>query len=97
MCIRSFVKYGNLIEHLAHGNHRRMAEKCTLLDTAKKHYHAKLINAEEKRLMSLSLEESIFDFNNFNDLPELNIGWGLPVNNPPVRFTPKQKQYLNVS
>ena len=35
-CIRSFAKFGNLLVHLAVGNHCRLVEKYSLLDTAKK-------------------------------------------------------------
>jgi hypothetical protein len=60
-------------------------------------YHSKLVNAENRRIISLSLDHITFDSNNFDQLPQLTIGWGLPVARPLVRFTFKQKQFLNVS
>ena len=97
LCIRSFIKYRNLLAHLCHGSHKRLAEKHTLIDTAKKQYHAKLINAEEKRILSLSLQENDFDADDYSELPPVKIGWALPVINPPIRFSNKQKEFLNVS
>lgn len=98
LCVRKFVKYGNLLAHLAHGNHKRIPERCSLIDFAKKFYHAKLRSAEEKRILSLSLEEADLEPNDCFDSPTMDKeGWALPVTNPPTRFSPKQKQFLNVS
>lgn len=95
-CVRSFVKYGNLLTHLTYGKHKRIAEKASLLDTAKKYYHARLTDPEEKRIISFSLEETVSSFDDSNEFTPMNMGWALPTINPPVRFTPKQKQFLNV-
>lgn len=97
LCIRSFVKYGNLLAHLSHGSHKRIAEKHSLIDTAKRQYHAKLINGEEKRILSLCLQENNFDADDYNNLSPVEVGWALPITNPPVRFSQTQKEYLNVS
>ena len=97
LCIRSFVKYGNLLAHLSHGSHKRIAERHTLIDTAKRQYHAKLINGDEKRMLSLCLEENDFHADDYNDLSPVEVGWALPITNPPVRFSQMQKEYLNVS
>lgn len=94
-CIRKFVKYGNLLAHLTHGSHKRIAERCSLMDIAKKTYHAKLNSAEEKRILSLSLEADC-ELVEYLDSPNTEEGWALPVINPPTRFSVKQKQYLNV-
>ena len=74
-----------------------MPEKTSLLDTAKKLYHSKLITSENRKVISLSLEHSTFDSNNFDQLPQLNTGWALPVAHVPVRFSARQKQFLDVS
>ncbi len=96
-CICSFFKYGNLLRHLSIGHHRKMFEKTSLIDTAKKLYHSKLETSGNRRVISLSLEHSTFDSSDLDRLPQLNMGWGLPVLNAPVRFTVKQKQFLDVS
>ncbi|CAF1277391.1 unnamed protein product [Rotaria sordida] len=96
-CICSYIKYGNLLRHLAIGHHRKMPEKLILLDTAKKLYHSKLVAAENKTVISLSPQHALLDPNNFDQLPQLNMGWGLPVVRPPVRFSIKQKQFLDES
>ena len=97
MCVRSFVKYGNLLAHLNREDHRCVPEKSNLLDTAKKYYHAKLTSAEERDLLSLSIDATERYANDSIESKPFQIGWALPSINPPVRFTPKQKQYLNVS
>lgn len=86
------MKYGNLLRHLALGDHHKIPEKITLLDTAKKLFHSKLANSENKRVISLSSEHILFDSNNFDQLPELKIGWALPSTRSPVRFSVKQKK-----
>ncbi|CAF3133213.1 unnamed protein product [Rotaria sp. Silwood2] len=94
-CISSFVKYGNLLRHLAVGNHRHIPEKVTLMDTAKKMFHSRLANADNKRIISLSPNDFVFDSNNCDQVPELTVGWALPVTRPPVRFTNKQRKFLD--
>ncbi|CAF4478486.1 unnamed protein product [Rotaria sp. Silwood2] len=94
-CISSFVKYGNLLRHLAIGNHRHIPEKVTLMDTAKKMFHTRLSNADNKRVISLSSNDVVLDSNNCDQVPELTVGWALPVTRPPVRFTNKQKKFLD--
>ena len=94
-CIRSFAKFGNLLIHLTVGNHCRLVEKFSLLDTAKKTYQSKLGVAEKRRLLSLSLEQVSFDPNDY-DLPELHKGWELPIACIHGKFTVKQKEYMNV-
>jgi hypothetical protein len=74
-----------------------MAEKISLLDTAKTLYHSKLTTSENRRVISLSLEYSTFDSIDFDQLPQLAVGWALPVAHAPVRFNVKQKQFLDVS
>ena len=74
-----------------------MVEKVTLIDTAKNFYHSKLLAADNKRVISLSADHVTFDSNNFEQLPVLNMGWGLPVVHPPTRFNIKQKEFLDVS
>lgn len=96
-CVSSFVKYGNLLRHLSVGNHRQISEKMTLLDTAKKVYQERLAASTIKKVVSLSSESILFDASNFEQLPKPNTGWALPVIHPPIRFTMKQKQFLDVS
>ena len=96
-CVHSFFKYGNLMRHLAIGDHRKEPERFTLIDTAKRLYHTKLLTAENKRMISLSLESITFDSSNFDEVPVLEMGWGLPTARAPVRYTIKQKQFLQVS
>ena len=96
-CICSFIKYGNLLRHLAIGNHRRVPEKTTLLDTAKKLYHSKLMAGDSKTVISLSFQHALFNSSDFEEVPQLDMGWGLPVMRPPVRFSIKQKEFLDVS
>ena len=96
-CVSSFVKYGNLLRHLTIGNHRQMSEKITLLDTAKRLFHSRLIAAENKRVISSSSYGTIFQSNNSAQVPKFTVGWPLPVTRPPVRFTVKQKKSSDVS
>lgn len=96
-CVCVFMKFGNLLRHFAVGGHRRLLEKSNLLDTAKKTYQSKLATADNKRLVSLSLEQASFDPADFDELPEIGKGWALPIARKSVRFTDKQRQYLNVS
>lgn len=96
-CICSYINYGNLLRHLSTGRHHIMPERTTLLDTAKKLYHSKLTSSESKRIISVFVENFTFDSVHFDQLPQLNMGWGLPVSLPPVRFSRKQKEFLNVS
>ena len=48
-------------------------------------------------MISLSLESITFDSSNFDEVPTLEMGWGLPTARAPVRYTIKQKQFLQVS
>lgn len=96
-CTRSYMKYGNLMRHLAIGDHEKQPEKITLIDTAKKLYHSKLSAAENKRVISLSIEHIMFDASNFDRAPIPKLGWALPTTNPPIRFNIKQKQFLQVN
>ena len=91
------LNMGNLIRHLAVADHRYRREKTTLLDTAKTLYHRKLTTAENKKIIALSLDHTTLDSNDFERLSQLNLGWGLPKQNPPVRFTIIQKRFLDVS
>ncbi|CAF1685489.1 unnamed protein product [Adineta ricciae] len=63
-------------------------------DTAKKLYHGKLLTAENKRMIPLSVESITFDSSNFDEVPPLEMGWGLPTARAPIRYTIKQKQFL---
>lgn len=96
-CICTFVKYGNLLRHLEFGRHHKMAEKTTLLDSAKRMYHDKLQKSENKRIISLTLDHSVFDSTDFDRLPPVNVGWALPAAQVYARFNTKQKKFLDVS
>ena len=47
-CTAVFVKFGNLINHILVGKHRRVIEKLSLKDTAMKMYHSKLEEIENQ-------------------------------------------------
>ena len=74
-----------------------MSEKITLFDTTKRLFHSRLAAAEEKRVISLSSDGTIFHSNNSAQVPELTVGWPLPVTHLPARFSVKQKKFLDVS
>ena len=96
-CICSYVKYGNLLRHLAVGDHRKKREKRTSLDVAKILYHQKLASVENQRIISLSLDHITIDSTDFDQLPKLKTGWGLPKQHASVRFSIRQKEFLDVS
>ena len=74
----------------------KFQKKTTLFDTAKRLCHSRFV-AAENRVISLSSDGTTFHSNNSAEVSELTVGWALPVTHPPVRFTAKQKKFLDVS
>ena len=75
---RSYHRRGNLLRHIAIGNHLRRAENLWLTDLAMTLYHTKLENVENQQLLSPELEKNTFEPQQFTHLSSLIEGWGLP-------------------
>ncbi|CAF1206742.1 unnamed protein product [Adineta ricciae] len=93
-CIRRFFNYGNLLRHLASGNHFRKLEKLPMKDFAMITYKSKLDEVDNQQLISLELEKINFHTNSNDHLPKLNQGWALPSPRKVQRLTPKVRQFL---
>jgi len=93
-CIRRYHRRGNLLRHIAIGDHVRRVENSCLTDVAMTLYHTKLENVENQQLLSLELERNTLDPKQFAHLSPLVEGWALPTARSAVRLTPKQKQFL---
>ena len=93
-CVRRYHRWGNLLRHIAIGNHLRRVENSYLTDLAMTLYHTKLANVGNQQLLSLELEKNTFDPKQFAHLSPLIEGWALPTTRSASRLTPKQKQFL---
>ena len=90
-CTAGFMKFGNYINHILIGKHRRIFEKFSLKDTAMKMYCSKLEQVENRRMISLemNLAEIVDDKENI-----LSKGWALPKRKRNAEFSHKQRKYL---
>jgi hypothetical protein len=93
-CIRRFLRYGNLLRHVATGNHIQRPEKLSMKDFAMITYKNNLVARNIQEPLCLELEKVHFNRDNYNHISPLNIGWGLPLNRKLQKLTPKVKQFL---
>jgi hypothetical protein len=90
-CTAEFVKFGNYINHILIGKHRRIVEKFSLKDTAMKMYHSKLEQVENRRIISLDM--NLIDMVD-DETSSLSKGWALPIRKSNTEFSDKQRDYL---
>ena len=93
-CICRFLNYGNLLRHIADGNHIERFEKLSIKDFVMITYKSKLDAADNQELLSLELEKINFNWDNYNHIPTLNQGWALPLTPKVQTLSPKVKQFL---
>jgi hypothetical protein len=93
-CVCLFHRHGNLLRHIATGNHVRRLEKLSLTDTAMKLYKSKLEDNDNQRTLSLELEKITFNPSQFRHLASLQKGWALPAPRTVTNLSPRQKQFL---
>jgi hypothetical protein len=93
-CTKTFFKYGSFVKHLAADKHYRQAEKSNLTDTAIKTYRSKLESVENRKMVSIMLEEVTFNENQHCYKQILEHGWALPKPRKVTRYTDKQRKYL---
>ena len=87
-CIKVYERHSSLEKHMAFGKCRMMPEKETLLDRAKKTYHALL---QEDVSSAKVLEARAVETTDSVSLPE---GWALKLAKKSTRFNETQKKYL---
>ena len=88
-CVRVYMRYKNLENHLACGNHKRISDKETFHDKAKILYGER-VSSDVRPVPSLNASVT--------DVPVDEIhtkGWALAKKRAEVRFSAKQKDYLN--
>ena len=90
-CVAEFVKFGNYLNHIIIGNHRCVAEKVSMQDTAMKMYHSALVEVENRRMISIDM--NLVDVVDDETTP-LSKGWALPVHKSNTKFSNKQREYL---
>ena len=93
-CIKKFLKYSNLIQHLASRKHVRKPERYLLKDTAIRLYHSKLKYIENQEMVSLLLETSniknILEANEKYESP-LTEEWALLKERKSIRLNEKKR------
>ncbi|KAI8493831.1 hypothetical protein Bbelb_281780 [Branchiostoma belcheri] len=90
-CIRVYKTLKGLEEHIAVGKHRRRLERETLLDKAKLKYAERL----EQGPSAVPHVEPSLQLEAKRNTPCPQQGWALRSPKKPVRFTIKQKTYLD--
>ena len=85
-CTAVLVKFGNLINHVLVGKHRRVIEKLSLKDTAMKMYHSKLEEIENRRIISLDMN-LIYMID--DEISLLSKGWALSTRKSNTEFSGK--------
>jgi len=93
-CVCLFHRHGNLLRHIATGNHVRRLEKLSLTDTAMTLYKSKLEDNDNQRTLSLEFEKITFNPSQFRHLASLQKGWALPAPRTVINLSPRQKQFL---
>ncbi|CAF4160876.1 unnamed protein product [Rotaria sordida] len=93
-CICRILNYGNLLHHIANGNHIERVEKLSMKDLAMITYKSKLDAAENQHLLLLELQRINFNRDDYNHIPTLNKGWALPLTRKVQTLSPKVKQFL---
>ncbi|CAF2863321.1 unnamed protein product [Rotaria sp. Silwood2] len=73
-CISRFLNYGNLLHHIANGNHIERVEKLSMKDVAMITYKSKLDTAENQQLLFLELQKINFNRDDYNHMPTLKQG-----------------------
>ena len=86
-CTKSFVRYSSMERHCEYGVHVRVLEKVTLQDRAKLSYARRLEEGQTKPLPSVIVTGSPHCF-------LLDKGWGLKSKAKAVRFSEKQKTFI---
>lgn len=93
-CIARFLQYGNLLRHIAAGNHREKLERVHLKDLSMITYKSKLDAAECQETLRLVLERTNFSQQDFSHIPILDKGWALPASRKVQKMTPRVRQFL---
>lgn len=93
-CVSLFHRRGNLLRHIATGNHLRRVEKLSLTDTAVTLYKSKLEDNENQRTLSLEFEKITFNPGQFQHLAPLQKGWAIPAPRTVTNISARQKQFL---
>lgn len=88
-CVKMYQRHSGLEKHLLFGQCKMVPERCTLLDAAKKKYHALLVEGS-REAVSAALEQVDLSVST-NTLPE---GWALKTTKKFHRFSDTQKKYL---
>lgn len=86
-CTKSFVRYSSMEKHCEYGVHVRALEKVTLQDRAKLSYARRLEEGQTKPLPSVTVIGCPHCF-------LLDKGWGLKSKAKAVRFSEKQKSFI---
>lgn len=87
-CVKVYQRHSSLEKHLSYGKCKLAPERDTLVDKAKKLYHAKLVegaSAPPTIQGHTTAQESV---------PTLREGWALKSSKKSYRFSEAQKQYL---
>ncbi|CAF1618762.1 unnamed protein product, partial [Didymodactylos carnosus] len=94
-CIKKFLSYHHLVNHLTVGKHIRKIEKFSLTDTEMKMYKTKIETIEQRMMVSLLLEMSSVSerCKIEHKLSSASEGHGLPPRRMMTRFTPLQHQF----
>jgi len=93
-CISRFLNYGNLLRHIANGNHIERFEKLSIEDFSMITYKSKLDSDQNQELLSLELEKINFNRNNYVHMPSSIQGWTFPFARKVKPLTPKVRQFL---
>lgn len=81
-CVKMYQRHSGLEKHLLFGQCKMVPERCTLLDAAKKKYHALLVEGS-REAVSAALEQVDLSVST-NTLPE---GWALKTTKKFHRFS----------
>ena len=88
-CVKMYQRHSSLEKHLLFGQCKMVPERCTLLDVAKKKYHALLVEGSSEAVTAALEQEDVSV--SANNLPE---GWALKTIKKFNRFSDTQKKYL---
>ncbi|CAF1207670.1 unnamed protein product, partial [Didymodactylos carnosus] len=94
-CVASFIRYGNLTQHLCTGKHRHRRERSSMRDMGMTMYHSKLENIEVRSMFSLQLEETTpGDDDDTIRITPPDRGWALPKERKVTHLNESQVKYL---
>ena len=88
-CVKMYQRHSGLEKHLLFGQCKMVPERCTLLDLAKKKYHALLIEGSSEAVSAALGQGDIAV--SASTLPK---GWALKTTKKFTRFSDTQKKYL---